>query len=166
VVLPESLTIGVPLIENTGFTIETVTIEYEWKPPRCDLCKIFGHIHNHFPKKVSISPIVATSNVVTLTAATSNVVTPTVKKTNDGFQIVEKRKKGKSKSINGGQFGGPSVKQNVMYEPKATTSVPKKGTTNVDESNEGVENVYDESDNLFQNTKIDESSPSFTAVVG
>nr|GFB90887.1 hypothetical protein [Tanacetum cinerariifolium] len=32
-VLPESLTIGVPLIENTGFNIE-----YEWKPPYCDLC--------------------------------------------------------------------------------------------------------------------------------
>nr|GEZ97654.1 hypothetical protein [Tanacetum cinerariifolium] len=137
----ESLTIGVPLIKNTGFTIETVTIEYEWKPPRCDLCKILGHIHNHCPKKVSISPIVATSNVVTPTAATSNVVTPTVEKTNDGFQIVGKKR-------------------------KATTSAPKKGTTNVDESDEGVKNVYDESDNLFQNTKTDESSPSFTAVVG
>ncbi|GKE04711.1 hypothetical protein Tco_1396729 [Tanacetum coccineum] len=28
-VLKKSLTIGVPLIEDTGFTIETVTIEYE-----------------------------------------------------------------------------------------------------------------------------------------
>nr|GEU47720.1 retrotransposon protein, putative, unclassified [Tanacetum cinerariifolium] len=76
-VVETSLTIGVPLIENTRFTIKTITIEYEWKPHRCDLCKIFGHIHDHCPKKVSISPIVATSNVVTLTTATSNVVTPT-----------------------------------------------------------------------------------------
>ncbi|GKD57114.1 hypothetical protein Tco_1290501 [Tanacetum coccineum] len=36
-VLKESVTIGVPLIEDTVFTIETVTIEYEWKPPRRDL---------------------------------------------------------------------------------------------------------------------------------
>ncbi|GJS41453.1 hypothetical protein Tco_0566496 [Tanacetum coccineum] len=43
---------------------------------------------------------------------------------------VEKRK-GKAKSTNGGQFTGPSVKQNVRYEPKATTSAPKKGVTNV-----------------------------------
>ncbi|GKB72464.1 zinc knuckle CX2CX4HX4C containing protein, partial [Tanacetum coccineum] len=31
-VLKESLTMGVPLIEGTGFIIETATIEYEWKP--------------------------------------------------------------------------------------------------------------------------------------
>ncbi|GJY23017.1 zinc knuckle CX2CX4HX4C containing protein [Tanacetum coccineum] len=93
----ESLTMGVPLIEDMGFTIETVTIEYEWKPPRCDLCKIFGHVPDHCPKKVSITPIVDT---------------PIVEKTNDGFQTVRKKKKnGKSKSNNGVQFGGQSVKQ-------------------------------------------------------
>ncbi|GKD63740.1 hypothetical protein Tco_1305848 [Tanacetum coccineum] len=48
----------------------------------------------------------------------SNVVTPTVEKTNDGFQTVgiKKKRKGKSKSTNDGQFVGPSVKQNVRYE--------------------------------------------------
>ncbi|GKB48855.1 hypothetical protein Tco_0899608 [Tanacetum coccineum] len=44
----------------------------------------------------------------------------------------KKKRKGKSKSTNGGQFAGPSVKQNtVRYEPKTTTSAPKKGATNV-----------------------------------
>nr|GEW17994.1 UBN2 domain-containing protein [Tanacetum cinerariifolium] len=43
----------------------------------------------------------------------------------------KKKKKGKSKSTNGGQFAGPSVKQTVRYEPKATSSAPKKGATNV-----------------------------------
>ncbi|GKF15133.1 zinc knuckle CX2CX4HX4C containing protein, partial [Tanacetum coccineum] len=95
----ESLTMGVPLIEGSGFTIE-----YEWKPPRCDLCKIFGQVHDHFPKKVSVPP----------TIVTPNVVNPTIEKTNDGFQTVGKKKmKGKSKSTNGGQVGGHSVKQNV-----------------------------------------------------
>ncbi|GKB63343.1 hypothetical protein Tco_0919529 [Tanacetum coccineum] len=84
---------------------------------------IFGHVHDYFPKKVVSPPIVATSNVVT----------PNAEKTNDGFQTVGKKKKrkGKSKSTNGGQFTGPSVKHNVRYEPKATTSAPKKGTTYV-----------------------------------
>ncbi|GKA11973.1 hypothetical protein Tco_0691519 [Tanacetum coccineum] len=64
--------------------------------------------------------------------STSPIVTPTVEKTNDGFQTVGKKKKrkGKSKSNNGGQFAGPSVKQSVRYEPKATTNTPKKGATN------------------------------------
>ncbi|GJY59821.1 hypothetical protein Tco_0459713 [Tanacetum coccineum] len=117
----KSLTMGVPLIKGSGFTIETVTIEYEWKPPRCNLCKIFGHVHDHCPKKVSIPP----------TVVTPNVATPTVEKTTDGFHTVgKKKKKGKSKSTNGGQVGGHSVKQTVRYEPKATISAPKKGATN------------------------------------
>ncbi|GKA82981.1 hypothetical protein Tco_0789729, partial [Tanacetum coccineum] len=51
---------------------------------------------------------------------------------NDGFQTVgKKKKKGKSKAINGGQFDGHSVKHNVRYEPKAIANVPKNGATNV-----------------------------------
>ncbi|GKC70160.1 hypothetical protein Tco_1116043 [Tanacetum coccineum] len=64
---------------------------------------------------------------------TSNVATPTVEKSNDGFRTVGKKKKrkGKSKPTNGGQFVGPSVKQTIRYEPKATPNTPKKGTDNV-----------------------------------
>nr|GEY87719.1 zinc knuckle CX2CX4HX4C [Tanacetum cinerariifolium] len=66
-----------------------------------------------------------------------NVVTHTVEKSNDGFQTVGKKKKrkGKSKSTNG---------------------------ENEEEDEEHMENVYDESANLFPNSKIDESS-SFIA---
>ncbi|GJS51311.1 zinc knuckle CX2CX4HX4C containing protein [Tanacetum coccineum] len=58
---------------------------------------------------------------------------PIVIYTNDGFQTVGKKKKrkGKSQSINGGQFAGPSVKQSLRYEPKASTNAPKKVVTNV-----------------------------------
>ncbi|GJR00249.1 zinc knuckle CX2CX4HX4C containing protein [Tanacetum coccineum] len=121
--LVDVVTIGIPSLSGDGFTKETIRVEYEWRPPRCDICKIFGHVHNNFPKKMA-SPSIVT---------TSNVVTPTVEKTNDGFQTVGKKKnrKGKSKSTNGGQFAGPLIKQHVRYEPKATTSAPKKGVTNV-----------------------------------
>ncbi|GJS36355.1 zinc knuckle CX2CX4HX4C containing protein [Tanacetum coccineum] len=186
--LVDVVTIGIPSIYEDGFTKETIRVEYEWRPPRCDICKIFSHVHDHCPKKVVSPPIVTTSNVVT----------PTVEKTNDGFQTVGKKKKrkGKSKSTNGGPFAGPSVKQNVRYEPKANTSAPKKGVTNVgntsqsssmlkttgksskkdnlsmsnsfsalndeEDDEEDVENVYDESANLIQNIKAGGSS-SFTA---
>ncbi|GJY41073.1 hypothetical protein Tco_0428343 [Tanacetum coccineum] len=78
---------------------------------------------DHCPKKVVSPSIVSTTNVVTF---------PTVEKINDGFQTVGKKKKrkGKSKSTNVGQFAGPSIKPNVRYEPKAITSAPKKGATN------------------------------------
>nr|GEV26421.1 hypothetical protein [Tanacetum cinerariifolium] len=108
----------------------------------------------------------------------------------------KKKRKGKSKSTNGGQFAGPSVKQNVRYEPKAASSAPKKEATNVgnaskststlkttvtsskndniitsnsysalNDEEEDVENVYDESTNLFSNTKTGGSS-AFTASTG
>ncbi|GJR76088.1 zinc knuckle CX2CX4HX4C containing protein [Tanacetum coccineum] len=121
--LVDVVTIGIPSLSEDDFTKETIRVEYEWRPPRCDTCKIFGHVHDYCPKKVVSPPIVATSNVVT----------PNAEKTNDGFQTVgkTKKRKGKSKSTNGGQFTGPSVKHTVRYEPKATTSAPKKGTTYV-----------------------------------
>ncbi|GJU72364.1 zinc knuckle CX2CX4HX4C containing protein [Tanacetum coccineum] len=177
-VLKESLTIGVPLIEGSGFTIEFVNIKYEWKPPCCDLCKIFGHVHDYCHKKVLIPNTVVTPNVLAPTTKKTNP-TPSVGKTNDGFQTVAKKKKKK-------------------YKPQATTSAPKKGATNVgnasqsssmlkkqptttitstkecnitmsnsyaaldDESEDDVKNVYDELANLFC-TKTGESSSTFTA---
>nr|GEU58334.1 hypothetical protein [Tanacetum cinerariifolium] len=161
-VLNESLTIGVPLNEDEGFLIETVHIEYEWKLPRCDL---------------------------------SN-----------------KKKNGKAKATNGGEFGGQSVKQSVRYEPKAATNGTKTGVPNKvsskpgsshvspmpkvhplkakvpyvssrrssnvdkggniimsnsyaaldDESEEEVENVFDESANLLNSSKTCVSSSTYT----
>ncbi|GKA11906.1 zinc knuckle CX2CX4HX4C containing protein [Tanacetum coccineum] len=181
--LVDSVTIGIPSLTGDDFTKETIRVEYEWRPPKCDECKIFGHVHDHCPKKMVIPPIVTTSNVVA----------PTVEKSNDGFQTVGKKKKrkGKSKSTNGYQFTSSPVKQTVRYEPKATTSAPKKGATNVSNpsksssmlktadtspkndnfttsnsfstlNDEEVENVYDELANLVPNTNTCGSS-YFTA---
>ncbi|GJT44291.1 hypothetical protein Tco_0953006 [Tanacetum coccineum] len=140
----EAVTIGIPLLTGEDFTKETI--------------------------HVVSPPIVVTPNVVN----TFNVVTPTIE--NDGFQAVgkKKKKKGKTKTSNNGQFVGPSIHQNFRYEPKASTSAPKKvanmGNVSISSSllknkeEEEVENVYDEMANIF-NTKIGGRS-SFTAVVG
>nr|GEV24623.1 hypothetical protein [Tanacetum cinerariifolium] len=166
----ESLTMDVPFIEGSGFTIETVTIEYERKPPCCDLCKIFGHVHDHCPKTVSVFPF----------AVTHNAVTPTVEKTNDGFQTVSKKKKGKSKSANGGQGAsklGNAFKLSSMSKNqplKAIVTSTKEGNITMsnsyaaldNESEEDVKNVYDESANLLHSLKTCRSSSTFTAVVG
>nr|GEY03830.1 hypothetical protein [Tanacetum cinerariifolium] len=118
-----SVTIGISSLTGDDFTKETIRVEYKQRPPKCDECKIFGHVHDHCPKMMVNPPIVTTSNVVT----------PTIEKSNDGFQTVGKKKKrkGKPKPTNGSQFTSPSVKQSVRYEPKATTIAPKKGATNV-----------------------------------
>nr|GFC15542.1 zinc knuckle CX2CX4HX4C [Tanacetum cinerariifolium] len=183
--LVDVVTIGIPSLTGDDFTKETIRVEYKWRLSRCKLCKIFCHIHDHCPKKV-VSPLIVT---------TSNVVTHTVEKTIDGFQTVDKKKKrkGKSKSTNGGEFAGPSVIQSLKYESKASIIAPKKEATNVsnasksssmlktagtsskkdnistsnsyfalNDEEENVVYVYDESANLFTNTKTCGSS-SFTA---
>nr|GEV96231.1 hypothetical protein [Tanacetum cinerariifolium] len=156
--LVDSVTIGILSLSGDDFTKETIRVEYEWRPPVCDVCKIFGHVHDHCPKKV--------------------------------------KRKGKSKSTNGGQFVGPSFKQTVRYEPKATPNTLKKGATNLsnpstsssmlktaetsskqdsfttsnsffalnddEEDEEEVENVYDELANLFKT----DGSLSFMAAAG
>nr|GEW77248.1 hypothetical protein [Tanacetum cinerariifolium] len=173
--LVDVVIIGIPSLTRDDFTKETIRVGYEWRPPRCNTCKIFGHIHENLPKKVATPPIVATSNVVT----------PTVKKTNDGFQTVgKKKKKGKSKSNNDGQFVGPSVKQNVATPPIVATSnvvTPtvkktndgfqtvgkrnkKKGKSKSNNDEEQVENVYDETTYLFPKTKTSGSSYFMTGV--
>nr|GEW99188.1 zinc knuckle CX2CX4HX4C [Tanacetum cinerariifolium] len=83
--LVDSVTISIPSLTEDGFTKETIRVEYEWRPHRCDECRIFGHVHDHCPKKM-VSPSIVT---------TSNVVAPTVEKSNDGFQTVGKKKKRK-----------------------------------------------------------------------
>ncbi|GJS15446.1 hypothetical protein Tco_0409918, partial [Tanacetum coccineum] len=34
---------------------ESIDIEYEWQPPRCDTCKIFDHIDDQCPKRVKVA---------------------------------------------------------------------------------------------------------------
>ncbi|GJZ36396.1 zinc knuckle CX2CX4HX4C containing protein [Tanacetum coccineum] len=138
-------------------------------------------------------------SVLNMTGGCPGVMYARYLKTNDGFQTMGKKKKrkSKSKSNNGGQFAGPSVKQTVRYEPKATINTPKKGATNKgnesipssllknwgnslnkdnitssnyfsalnveeEDEEEEVENVYDETANLFTKT----GGSSFTAAAG
>nr|GEV47905.1 zinc knuckle CX2CX4HX4C [Tanacetum cinerariifolium] len=49
--LVEAVTIGIPLLTGENFTKETIRIEYEWRPPSCDECKIFGHVYLESPLK-------------------------------------------------------------------------------------------------------------------
>ena len=39
----DTLAVAIPKFEGLGYTMKTIRVEYESKPPRCDECKIFGH---------------------------------------------------------------------------------------------------------------------------
>nr|GEX06480.1 hypothetical protein [Tanacetum cinerariifolium] len=155
--LVDVVTIGISLLTGDWFTKETICVEYEWRPPKCDICKIFGHVHNYCPKKVVSPPIVMTSTVVT----------PVVEKSNDGFKTMgnKKKRKGKSKSTNDGNASTSSsmLKTTGTSSKKDNTSTSSSFSALNDDEEEAVENIHDESANLFPITKTD-GNLSFTVV--
>ncbi|GJR41054.1 RNA-directed DNA polymerase, eukaryota, reverse transcriptase zinc-binding domain protein [Tanacetum coccineum] len=53
--LKDNIIVVMPRITKEGHYICNVCVEYEWKPPRCASCKVFGHIHEECPKNTRTS---------------------------------------------------------------------------------------------------------------
>ncbi|GJR01056.1 cytokinin dehydrogenase 3-like protein [Tanacetum coccineum] len=43
--LKDNIIVAIPRITMEGYYTCNGRVEYEWKPPRCSSCKVFGHIH-------------------------------------------------------------------------------------------------------------------------
>ncbi|GJW52913.1 zinc knuckle CX2CX4HX4C containing protein [Tanacetum coccineum] len=50
--LLDSVVVAIPFKYGLGHYLETLDIEYEWKPPRCEKCTFFYHKDEHYPKMV------------------------------------------------------------------------------------------------------------------
>ncbi|GJY19827.1 zinc knuckle CX2CX4HX4C containing protein [Tanacetum coccineum] len=114
--LMDSLVVTIPFQDGSGHTMETIDIDYEWQPPRCDTCKIFDHNDDQCPKKLKVA----------------------VTNQDDGFvEVTHKHGKGKQNSkprhIDGVRLTKP--KPNYYYRPvskpvnvndEASTSQPKE----------------------------------------
>ncbi|GJV95210.1 cytokinin dehydrogenase 3-like protein [Tanacetum coccineum] len=48
--LKDNIVVVMPRIRREGHYLCNVCVEYEWKPPRCATCKVFGHMHEECPK--------------------------------------------------------------------------------------------------------------------
>nr|GEV90794.1 hypothetical protein [Tanacetum cinerariifolium] len=48
--LKDNIFMAMSKIKGKGHYVCNVCVEYEWKPPRCASCKVFGHIHEECPK--------------------------------------------------------------------------------------------------------------------
>ncbi|GJS95039.1 zinc finger, CCHC-type containing protein [Tanacetum coccineum] len=46
----DNIVVAMPKINREDHYTCIVRVEYEWKPPRCSSCKVFGHIHEECPK--------------------------------------------------------------------------------------------------------------------
>ncbi|GKC75098.1 nucleotide-diphospho-sugar transferase [Tanacetum coccineum] len=52
--LKYTIVVDMPKLAGDGFYTCNVRVEYEWKPPRCACCKIFGHIQEECPKNLGL----------------------------------------------------------------------------------------------------------------
>ncbi|GJW47743.1 cytokinin dehydrogenase 3-like protein [Tanacetum coccineum] len=76
--LKDNIVVAMPKITKEGPYICNVRVEYEWKPPRCSSCKIFGHIHEECPKNTGASE----KKNVKKPSQTSRGVEPTIEVSN------------------------------------------------------------------------------------
>ncbi|GJW55341.1 RNA-directed DNA polymerase, eukaryota, reverse transcriptase zinc-binding domain protein [Tanacetum coccineum] len=143
----DSITIGIPDLDGPGYTKETIRVEYEWQPPRCPTCTIFGHTRESCPKKV-----------------VSNLVVNDTNATNDGFQKVVNMKCNNKGSSVGNKIPkgvlvskGFQVGKDFAFKPKASNVGSNgdngtRGETSFkavdDDEEKEVKNVWDESENL------------------
>ncbi|GJY49536.1 probable methyltransferase PMT28 isoform X1 [Tanacetum coccineum] len=107
VILKEDLVIVIPIRKDKGYSLATIHIEYEWRPPRCSTCLIFDHMDDKCPKL----PKVVSHDVVT------NVgVNHSKDVADDGFEVVKKKqnkKKKHQKQVDGVVLSKPSL--NLHY---------------------------------------------------
>ncbi|GKD82443.1 hypothetical protein Tco_1349282, partial [Tanacetum coccineum] len=45
------MVIAIPNVKDDGEFLHTVKVEYEWEPPRCGVCMVFGHDDMLCPKR-------------------------------------------------------------------------------------------------------------------
>ncbi|GKE44050.1 reverse transcriptase domain-containing protein [Tanacetum coccineum] len=138
---------AIPIIDGEGYMKERMHVEYEWKPPCCSDCHVFGHAFEQCPRHIKEMP------------------KPTEEVHNDGFKTVVNRKS-KGKAIANSQkrtFGGVKVtnpKNNFIYQPVKPKEVTPKPATK-ETSNKPII----ETSNPFYSLRDQEDSTS-EAVVG
>ncbi|GJU49445.1 putative reverse transcriptase domain-containing protein [Tanacetum coccineum] len=114
--LKQEVVMAVPIEDGAGHTLERIKLEYEWKPPLCLECHVFGHDSNSFPKKAheAVKP-----------SSNSGLET----KQQDGFTTVtHKKKKTKNQAnVQPKQFGG------LKLNKPTSTMVWKKKRLNPEE---------------------------------
>nr|GEV98549.1 hypothetical protein [Tanacetum cinerariifolium] len=80
--LKDELVVAIPVGKDRGHTLATISIEYEWKPPRCSTCLVFAHTSDNCPTLHKETPVAPN------------------KDNDDGFTVVQKKKSGESSKKN------------------------------------------------------------------
>nr|GEV78743.1 zinc knuckle CX2CX4HX4C [Tanacetum cinerariifolium] len=101
--LKDTMVIVVPCLEGNGDVLHNVRVEYEWKPPRCGICMVFGHDEDLGPKHIIID------------------MKKQIMKTNDGFQAAL-RKASRGLSVGLVTSGGNVIEADIELNMAQTVA--------------------------------------------
>ncbi|GKB24097.1 putative RNA-directed DNA polymerase, eukaryota, reverse transcriptase zinc-binding domain protein, partial [Tanacetum coccineum] len=138
--LKHKVTMVVPVMDGEGHAMEKMEIEYDWKPPQCSECLVFGHANEQCTKRVK---------EVRKEDATAQ---------SDGFTTVQNRKK-KGKKAGRNQTrpaeGFKVNKPNYVWNPKNSKAGNDK--TKDDSSKLVNHNLFDVLNAMESVNEMDES---------
>ncbi|MFS7967920.1 hypothetical protein Hanom_Chr09g00791531 [Helianthus anomalus] len=135
--LKDFITLSIPKMDEDGFIMERVKVEYEWRPKRCSTCCLFGHDDYTCSNKTN-----GKSKMVTID--------------DEGF-VTDRRKMAKY------SFPQKKQKPKVVYRPKvnkysASTSGTKGDNSRGSNANVQVSNSFAVLDNDLNDEKRDPTS--------
>ena len=108
----DELTIAIPNNSGDGFSKQIIKIDYEWRPPQCMHCCVFGHEDNKCPMQPKAKEIVTGKGIVD----------------SEGFtDVVRKKFWGKKQHVSKKTDGFHVNKTKKIYRPVEAPDVPKKG---------------------------------------
>ena len=126
-VLKQEVTMAIPNKDDNGITTARIKVEYEWKPPHCQTCQVFGHDGSCCPKVVKPQ---------------HEAGAPSTGAPDDGFkQVYSRRAKAKGKKT----ASGFHVGKGANLAPKKQTYVAKKKNSDASTSGAAVptSNTYE-----------------------
>jgi len=112
------LTMAIPVGDGGEYVTETIGVEYEWTPPRCAQCCVFGHGNKDCPKQICV---------------TKPSPNPNPKVNGDGFTEVKGRKTAKKNGIHV-TIPKPRVEYRPLDYKKMVGARPSASTVKSSES--------------------------------
>nr|GFA07541.1 hypothetical protein [Tanacetum cinerariifolium] len=80
--LKDNIVVAMPKTAGEGHYTCNIRVEYEWKPPRCTSCKVFGHIHDECPKNIGAGVTKTMKKPCQTSQGVSKGVEPTIEVSN------------------------------------------------------------------------------------
>ncbi|GKE41491.1 cytokinin dehydrogenase 3-like protein [Tanacetum coccineum] len=136
--LKDNIIVAMPKITREGHYTCNVRVEYEWKPPRCSSCEVFGHIHEECPKNTEYRPVLKKPNASSSSNKKKGVEPTIVVSNSNPFDVLNSVDNDVEFGTNGG-----------------TTNLVNNGATSSGSSSMNIDNDGEFASNTPIGVKID-----------